>query len=138
MNFKQKRWSNCCFTVNFLRVGLGFDRHNRRCKWKREVGVRFSSYLDDDNRVDPLTSNVRNLKVRQTSKEVQQTNQNQRFPILGTSRMNEQLCTRANTVRIIIKKYIYIFFILFLNISSEVVWSYRIDYRMETLPVYCL
>lgn len=93
-------------------MGLGFDRHNRRCKWKREVGVRFSSYLDDDNRVDPLKSNVRNLKVRQTSKEVQQTNQNQRFPILGTSRMNEQLCTRANTVRIIIKKYIYIFFIL--------------------------
>lgn len=43
-------------------------------------------------------------------KEVQQTNQNQRFPILGTCRMNEQLCTRANTVRIIIKK---IYFILF-------------------------
>lgn len=53
--------------------------------------------------------------------------------------MNEQLCTRANTVRIIIKKYYFILVIYLLLYKYFVcfgLWSYGIDYRMETLPTY--
>ncbi len=63
----------------------------------KDGGSEDFTYLDD-NRVDPLKEFIGILKVHHLRRLGSLTNQNQRFPILGSFRMNEQLCRRANSV----------------------------------------
>ena len=140
MNFKQKRWSICCFTVIFLRVGLGFDRHSTRWKWKRKVRVRFSSYLDDDIRVDPLKSNVRNLKVRHVWSLGRMSNKPTRirgFRFWEPSGwMSNYVHAQTLLELLLLKKLFYFSLFIYKYFVCFGLWSYGIDYRMETLPIY--